>query len=114
MLHAGIAACLMAASLLLYDRLVLRPALVIGVVDLADVYRAKEAEFTRLLTKAGDAEQDRVKALALAQRFSERLPAVLDELPRECACLVVLKSAVAGAPYSLDLTPALRRKVDQP
>jgi hypothetical protein len=40
-----------AASLTAYDRLVLRPALVIGVVDVAEVYRAKEAEFTQILTK---------------------------------------------------------------
>ena len=30
---------------------VLRPALVVGVVDVAEVYRAKEAEFTQILTK---------------------------------------------------------------
>ena len=30
-----------AASLAAYDRLVLRPALIIGVVDVAEVYRAK-------------------------------------------------------------------------
>jgi hypothetical protein len=41
-----------AASLAAYDRWVLRPALVIGVVDVAEVYRAKEAEFTQILTKA--------------------------------------------------------------
>ena len=41
-----------AASLTAYDRWVLRPALVIGVVDVAEVYRAKEAEFTQILTSA--------------------------------------------------------------
>ncbi len=111
--NAAVAAVLVAAGLALYDRLVLRPALVIGVVDLSEVYRAKEAEFTQLLTRTGsDAERD--KALAMARSFSQRLPTALDELPRECGCLVVLKTAVAGAPRSLDLTPALRRKVDQP
>ncbi|UEC01777.1 hypothetical protein [Burkholderia vietnamiensis] len=115
-LHALIAAMLVAAGIAIYDRLVVRPALVIGVVDLSEVYRAKEAEFTRLLTKADNtgAEQDRERALALARSFSQRLPAALDELPQECGCLVVIKSAVAGAPNSLDLTPALRRKVDRP
>lgn len=114
-LHALVAAGLVATGLLLYDRLVLRPALMVGVVDLAEVYRVKEAEFTLLLTQAGDdAEPQRQRALALARGFAQRLPAALDELPRECGCLVVLKSAVAGAPHSLDLTPALRRKVDLP
>ncbi|HZX83281.1 MAG TPA: hypothetical protein VFF19_06935 [Reyranella sp.] len=113
-LHAALAACLVAAGLALYDRLVVRPALVVGVVDLSEVYRAKEAEFTQLLTASGGSEEERERALALARRFSQRLPVALEELPRECGCLVVVKSAIAGAPYSRDLTPLLRSKVEQP
>ena len=102
------------AALTTYDRFVLRPALVIGVVDVADVYRAKEAEFTQMLTKASS-EEDRQKALFMARTFAQRLPLALEELPRECGCLVVLKSAVAGAtPNTVDLTAALRRKVTAP
>ena len=104
----------MAISLAAYDRLVLRPALIIGMVDVAEVYRAKEAEFTQILTKASSAE-DRQKALPMAQAFAQRLPLALDELPRECGCLVVLRTAVAGAtPNTIDLTARLRRKVDAP
>jgi hypothetical protein len=103
-----------AASLLAYDRWVLRPALVIGVVDVAEVYRAKEAQFTRILTQA-HGEEDRQQALSLARAFAQRLPAALDELPRECGCLVMLRTAVAAAtPNTLDLTPRLRSKVDAP
>ena len=103
-----------AASLAAYDRLVLRPALVIGVVDVAEVYRAKEAEFTQILTKTSS-EEDRQKALLMARAFAQRLPAALDELPRECNCLVVLKTAVAGAtPNTIDLTTSLRRIVAAP
>jgi plasmid stability protein len=102
------------AALTAYDRLVLRPALVIGVVDVAEVYRAKEAEFTQILTKA-ISEEDRQKALFMARTFAQRLPLALEELPRECGCLVVLKAAVAGAtPNTVDLTAALRRKVTAP
>ncbi len=102
------------AALTAYDRLVLRPALVIGVVDVAEVYRAKEAEFTQMLTKASS-EDDRQKALFMARTFAQRLPLALEELPRECNCLVVLKSAVAGpTPNTVDLTAALRRKVTTP
>ena len=102
------------AALAAYDRLVLRPALVIGVVDVAEVYRAKEAEFTQILTKAS-AEEDRQKALFMARTFAQRLPLALEELPRECGCLVVLKSAVAGpTPNTVDLTATLRRKVTTP
>ena len=102
------------AALTAYDRLVLRPALVIGVVDVAEVYRAKEAEFTQILTKASS-EEDRQKALFMARTFAQRLPLALEELPRECGCLVVLKSAVAGpTPNTIDLTATLRRKVTAP
>ncbi|WP_150429973.1 hypothetical protein [Dechloromonas sp. CZR5] len=102
------------ASITAYDRLVLRPALVIGVVDVAEVYRAKEAEFTQILTKAGS-EEDRQKALFMARTFAQRLPVALEELPRECGCLVVLKTAVAGVtPNTVDLTAVLRRKVTAP
>ena len=104
----------MAISLAAYDRLVLRPALIIGMVDVAEVYRAKEAEFTQILTQASS-EDDRQKALLMARAFAQRLPLALDELPRECGCLVVLKTAVAGAtPNTIDLTARLRRKVDAP
>ncbi len=107
-----------AASLAAYDRWVLRPALVIGVVDVAEVYRAKEAEFTQILTKALSqpaSEEDRQKALVMARAFAQRLPLALDELPRECNCLVILRTAVAGpTPNTVDLTAQLRRKVAAP
>ena len=107
-----------AASLTAYDRLVLRPALVIGVVDVAEVYRAKEAEFTQILTKALSqpaSEEERQKALVMARAFAQRLPLALDELQRECNCLVILRTAVAGpTPNTIDLTAQLRRKVAAP
>ena len=107
-----------AASLAAYDRWVLRPKLVVGVVDVAEVYRAKEAEFTEILTRTlsqPHSEEDRQKALSMAKTFAQRLPAALDELPRECGCLVLLKTAVAGpTPNTVDLTAQLRRKVEAP
>ena len=107
-----------AAALTAYDRLVLQPALVIGVVDVAEVYRAKEAEFTQILTKALSqpaSEEERQKALVMARAFAQRLPLALDELQRECNCLVILRTAVAGpTPNTIDLTAQLRRKVAAP
>lgn len=116
--HGLVTLVVVAASLAAYDRWVLRPALVIGVVDVAEVYRAKEAEFTQILTRTLSqpySEEDRQKALSLARAFAQRLPAALDELPRECGCLVLLKTAVAGpTPNTVDLTAQLRRKVEAP
>jgi hypothetical protein len=51
----------------------------------------------------------------VARAFAQRLPTALEELPRECGCLVVLRTAVAGpAPRTVDLTAELRRKVERP
>jgi hypothetical protein len=114
LVSAVLSVLIVAAGLALYDHTVIRPALVIGMVDVAEVYRAKETEFTQLLTRT-TLDEDRQKALLMARAFAQRLPVALEELPRDCGCLVVLKSAVAGpTPHTLDLTPLLRRKVDAP
>ena len=109
--RGAVTVVIVAAALSAYDRWVIRPALRIGVVDLAGVYRAKEAEFADALARNGSTD-DRSRALASARKFAERFPVALEELSCECACLVVLRSAVVGAtPNSVDLTPLLLRKV---
>lgn len=114
LLHALTTVFIVGAALALYDRGVVRPARVVGVVDVAEVYRSKEAEFTQLLTRTSS-DEGRQRALLMARVFAQRLPTALEELPRDCGCLVVLKSAVAGpTPQMIDLTPTLRRKVDAP
>ena len=114
LLNAAFALVIVLGTLAAYDRMVVRPAQLVGVVDVGEVYRQKEAEFTQILTKAGS-EGERDKAFAMARTFSQRLPLALEELPRECGCLVVLKSAVAGpTPRTVDLTAQLRRKVEAP
>ena len=114
LLNAVFALVIVFGTLAAYDQMVVRPAQRVGVVDVGEVYRQKEAEFTQILTKAGS-EGEREKAFAMARTFSQRLPLALEELPRECGCLVVLKSAVAGpTPRTVDLTAQLRRKVEAP
>lgn len=103
-----------AGAQLLYDRHVIRPARTIGVVDLAEVYRVKEDEFSRRLT-AARSDEERQATLQMARSFAQRLPVALESLPAECGCLVLLKASVAGpTPYTLDLTPRLRQKVEAP
>jgi len=112
LLHLTASVVVVAIALALYDRLVFRPAQTVGVVDIADVYRAKEAQFAQLLTHAGS-DDDRARAMALARAFAQRLPAALDELPRECRCLVLVKSSLAGStPNTIDLTGQLQKKVE--
>lgn len=112
--QAAFTALLVAAGLGAYDRWVLRPALRVGVVDVGEVYRQKEAEFTLILTRAAS-DEERQRAMSMARSFSQRLPLALDELPRECGCLVILRSAMAGrTPNTLDLTAHLKSKVETP
>jgi hypothetical protein len=82
---------------------VLRPALVVGVVDLSEVYRAKEAAVHATahgrLRQRSEGERDTgTRPWPAASR--RRLPAALDELPRECGCLVVLKHRSRWRPHS--------------
>lgn len=102
-----------ACGLLAYDRLVVRPAQVIGVVDVGEVYRLKEAEFAALI-RASKSDEERNKAMDLASAFARRLPVAMDELPSDCGCLVMLKTAVAGrTPHTRDLTALLKTKLEQ-
>ena len=114
LLNAVVSLVIALGALAAYDRMVIRPLQLVGVVDVGEVYRQKEAEFTLILTNSGS-EHEREKAFAMARTFSQRLPLALEELPRDCGCLVVLKSAVAGpTPRTVDLTAQLRRKVEAP
>jgi hypothetical protein len=97
-------------SVALYDRLAARP--VFAVVDLASVYREKEAVFAKTIGNEKASEEDRKKAFAGAQEFAKALPAALDSLTQECGCVVLMGNAVAAKPAQvLDLTPLLRAKV---
>lgn len=97
-------AFLIAVALAAYHRFVVAPAQRLAVVDIGEVYRAKEEQ----LAKAGSAQS----AVDSAREFSERLPIALSELPRECNCLVVIKTTVIGKPDGvIDLTGLLKQKV---
>jgi hypothetical protein len=73
-----------ACGLLAYDRLVVRPAQVIGVVDVAEIYRLKEAEFAALMTR-GNSDADRQQAMDLATSFARRCPGHSRNCPRTVA-----------------------------
>lgn len=113
-IHSAATLFLVAVALLAYDRLVARPAQLVGIVDVGEVYRDKEAEFTQQLTKTAT-DDERQKALEMARRFAQRLPLALEELPRDCRCLVLVRTSVAGTPpHAVDLTALLKRKVNLP
>ncbi|WP_418319595.1 hypothetical protein [Piscinibacter sakaiensis] len=114
LLQAGLSLAISAASVSIYHHWFVRPSLRLGLVDVAEVYRLKEAEFTAIVTQS-TSEGERERAMGLALVFAQRLPLALDELPGECGCLVMLKSAVAApSPRAIDLTAHLKAKLDQP
>lgn len=107
-----VATATMALGLYAYHTRWVQAPLTIGVVDISDVYRAKEREYSDLLTKAGATDEDQQRARAMAGQFAADLPKALSEMPAECQCLVLLKSAVVGdTPNTLELTALLRRKL---
>ena len=107
-----IATVVSGALLIAYDRWVIRPARIVGVVDVGDIYRQKEAQFTTALTQA-TSDEERKKVLETARQFSKELPLALEALPRDCQCLVVLRSAIAApAPHTMDLTAHLKHKLE--
>lgn len=113
-IHSAAALFIVAIALFAYHHLVARPAQLVGVVDVGEVYRLKEAEFTQQVTKTAT-DDERQKALSMARQFAQRLPLALEELPRECQCLVLVRTSVTGTPpNAIDLTALLKRKVGLP
>ena len=113
-LSVSVSLLVMACGLLAYDRLVVRPSQRIGVVDISEIYRQKETEFTSLIT-SGKSDEERRRAAELASAFARRLPQALEDLPKDCNCLVVLKTAIAGPSiHTVDLTGRLKAKLEQP
>ena len=85
---------------------------VFGVVNLGQVYRDKEQEFTKAIAAPGVSDLEREKAIKSAQDFAVVLPQAIQSLSDECACIVLMGNAVGGTPKDvIDLTPALRKKV---
>ena len=113
-LFAGwlLAVATLAAGLAVYHTRWVQPAQAIGVVDISDIYHAKEREYSDLLSRTGATDEGQHRAREMAGQFAAALPKALTEMPAECQCLVLLRSAVVGdTPTTVDLTPLLRRKL---
>lgn len=110
----GLAAlALLAAVGAAYHFAIVRPALPrLAVVDVAELYRAKEAEFSKIIADPKATDADRARAMANAERFARDLSMLIDRLPGECGCVVLNKAAVVGAGGGfIDLTPDARKAV---
>jgi hypothetical protein len=112
LVHALVTLAIVALALVGYDRLVRRPAARIGLIDVGELVRLKDARVLDVLTRAAATENEKKAAMDFGTRFAAVFPQALEELTQECDCLVLSKSAVAGVPpNAVDLTAALKLKV---
>src|SRR6516164_3060723 len=104
-LGVAINVLLLVVALIAYDRFARMRELRVAVVDVAAVYRWKEAEFSTLLTQPGSDARADVSAPELAAEFARELPAALKEIGAECHCLLLTRAVLAGQPVHIpDLT----------
>ena len=116
-LSVAVNALLLLLALIAYDRYARMRELRVAVVDVAAVYRGKEAQFTTLLTQPGSA----ANAPQLAADFARRLPQALDEIATECQCLLLTRAVLAGQPAAgngavpvADWTATLQQRLGLP
>ncbi len=83
-----------------------------GTLDVAELYRLKEAQVAAVLVKRDSGDAERILAIQRAAVFGAELGKVIDILPEECGCLVLMRGAVLGSGAQLvDLTPAVRSRL---
>lgn len=83
-----------------------------GTLDVAELYRLKEAQVAAVLVKRDIGELDRAMAIQRASRFGAEVIQLIDTLPEECGCLVLTRGAVLGSGAQLlDLTPTVRERL---
>ncbi len=83
-----------------------------AVLDVAELYRVKEAQVAAVLVNHNATETERTTAITRAAAFGTELTALIAALPGECRCLVLARGAVIGATAPLpDLTPDVRRRL---
>ena len=83
-----------------------------GTLDVAELYRLKEAQVAAVLVKRDSGDAERILAIQRAAVFGAELSKLIDTLPEECGCLVLVRGAVLGSGAQLvDLTPAVRSRL---
>ena len=118
-LGVAINVLLLLLALIAYDWYARVRELRVAVVDVAAVYRWKEAQFTALLTQPGTDARAEANAPQLAAEFARELPQALDDIAAECRCLLLTRAVLAGSPehvaaHVADLTPTLKQKLGMP
>ena len=97
-LNALVSLFVAAVGIAAYHHTIRSPADRIGVIDVTEVYRLKEKEFTDLVTKAGESELAKDKARAGAEALARALQQGHGEPPTNCGCLVLPRKETDGKP----------------
>jgi len=85
---------------------------VFAVLDVAELYRLKEAQVAAVLVKHEASAEERALALERATAFGLQVNTLIESFMAECRCLVLARGAVVGpAPLLPDLTPQVRRRL---
>ena len=83
-----------------------------GTLDVAELYRLKEAQVAAVLVKRDSGDAERIVAIQRAAVFGAELSKLIETLPEEFGCLVLIRGAVLGSGAQLvDLTPAVRQRL---
>jgi len=83
-----------------------------AVLDVGEIYRAKENQVASVLVKRDASEEDRAAALKHAAMFGLEVAALIETLRDECGCLIIARGAVVGPATRLpDFTPEVRRRL---
>jgi hypothetical protein len=108
---ALIASCLFSViSLATYHLAVAHQDGSIATVDIAELVKIRELQFTSLLSKPNVTDKDRQDAYVLVSKIGPEIEAALSDLQSSCSCTIVVKSAVlAGS--GKDMTEEIKRKL---
>ena len=83
-----------------------------AILDIAELYRAKESQIAAVLVQHDSSAEERATAIKRATGFGTEMAALIETLPEDCSCLVLNRGAVVGASGRLpDLTSDVRRRL---
>lgn len=78
----------------------------LATVDLQSVFDAKQLEFSEMALRKTATDDDRARALEMAQGFPGEMVKALEKISKACNCTLVVRSAVVGS-TKRDYTPEL-------
>jgi len=84
----------------------------IAVLDVAELYRLKEAQVTALLVEPRTTDTQRAQALRQVTEFGQEVASLMQTLPQTCRCLVLARGSVLARSTDLpDLTDEAKKRL---